>query len=374
MQIPLLDLAAQHSPIKTELMEAVSNVIENTAFSGGTFVKEFEGEFARFCQSAHAIGVGSGTDAIWLALLALGVGPGDEVITTPMTFIATVEAISRTGAVPVFVDIDDQTYTMNPTALEKVVTSRTKAILPVHLFGQMADMNPIVEIARAHGVSILEDAAQAHGAEYDGNRAGSIGDAGCFSFYPGKNLGACGEAGAVVTQNHELAAKIRELRNHGQIRKHHHVSIGWNCRMDGIQAAVLAVKLKNLDQNNEKRREHAAKYAKYLKDLPNLILPASNCRTRHVHHVYAIRVSHRVKFMKYLNMKGIGCAIHYPTPVHLQPAYKDLGKGRGSFPVAERCADEFVSLPIYPELTSNQIERVTQAVREFHENPFSVWT
>lgn len=362
MHVPFLDLKAHHSAHRRELSEAIHAVIDASAFAGGPFVTGFEDDFACFCETRHAIGVGSGSDALWLVLTALGIGPGDEVITVPMTFIATAEAISRTGARPVFVDIEEATYTMDPAALEQAVTPRTKAIIPVHLFGQMADMEPILKFARARGIPVVEDAAQAHGARYDGQRAGSLGSAGCFSFYPGKNLGALGEAGAVVTKDARLADRIRSLRDHGQVRKNHHAEIGWNCRMDGIQAAVLQVKLRYLEGRNEWRRKHAAHYARALEGIAGLVLPTCDPSRTQVSHIYAIRVANRKTFMHHLETRGIGCAIHYPVPVHLQEAYASLAYRRGAFPVAERCAAEFVSLPIYPELTSGQVDAVVQAV------------
>jgi dTDP-4-amino-4,6-dideoxygalactose transaminase len=364
MKVPFLDLHAEHLPLRAELGGAIDEVIEAVAFAGGPFVSDFEERFAEFCHVEHAVGVGSGTDALWLAMLALGIGPGDEVITVPMTFIATAAAISRTGARPVFVDIDATTYTMDPAGIEEAVSPRTKAILPVHLFGQMADMKPILEVARRRRLAVIEDAAQAHGAEYDGCRAGSLGDAGCFSFYPGKNLGAFGEAGIVVTQSSKIADKVRMLRDHGQVRKYHHATLGWNCRMDGIQAAVLQVKLRALERNNQRRRAHAARYSASLQALEGIGLPASDARRAHVHHIYALRVRMRAEFMRRMNASGIGCAIHYPVPVHLQEAYAGFGWRRGSFPVAERCADEFVSLPIYPELSEGQIAAVVEAVAD----------
>ena len=362
MSVPFTDLKAHHVPHRSELADAILEVMDAAAFAGGPFVSRFETAFADYCEAPHAVGVGSGTDALWLALMALGIGPGDEVITVPMTFIATAEAISRTGARPVFVDIEDATYTMDLAGMERAVTRRTKAILPVHLFGQMADMTPILGFARARGIAVIEDAAQAHGARYDGYRAGSLGTAGCFSFYPGKNLGAFGEAGAVVTRDAAFADRIRVLRDHGQIRKYHHASLGWNCRMDGIQAAVLQVKLRRLERDNERRRKHAAYYARALAGIPHLVLPACSPGRTHVHHVYAIRVPERDAFMRHLEAKGIGCGIHYPVPVHLQEAYAGMAHRRGSFPIAERCAAEFVSLPMYPELTTEQIDAVVQAV------------
>lgn len=364
MEIPFLDLKAHHAPLRAEFSEAINKVIDAGEFAGGSFVEDFESAFAHYCGTSHAVGVGSGTEALWLVLLAHGVGPGDEVITVPMTFIATAEAISRTGASPVFVDIEAATYTMDPQALEMAITPRTKAIVPVHLFGQMADMDPILKIAANHGIAVIEDAAQAHGAAYKGAKAGSLGLAGCFSFYPGKNLGAFGDAGAVVTDDSGLAERIRVLRDHGQTRKYHHSVIGWNCRMDGIQAAVLQVKLKQLDRNNRLRSRLAAVYVEAFEQIPGLISPQTGPNRVHVHHIYALRVADRKGFMQHLVSKGIGCGIHYPIPIHLQEAYVGLKRLPGSFPIAERCAGEFVSLPIYPELSGDKIQRVTAAVEE----------
>jgi dTDP-4-amino-4,6-dideoxygalactose transaminase len=273
MHVPFLDLKAHHEPIRAELESAIREVIDCNAFAGGPFVAKFEQDFATFCGAPYAIGVGNGTDALWLTLLALGVGAGDEVITAPMTFMATAEAISFCGAKPVFVDIDEDTYTLDPTLVERAIGPRTKAIIPVHLFGQTADMDPLLEIGRRHGLPVIEDACQAHGAEYKGRKAGSIGIAGCFSFYPGKNLGALGEAGAVVTSNEELKKKIQMLRDHGQSKKYHHAVVGWNARMDGIQGAALAGKLKYLDRANDARRAHARFYDERLADVPEAILP-----------------------------------------------------------------------------------------------------
>jgi dTDP-4-amino-4,6-dideoxygalactose transaminase len=371
MNVPFIDLKAHHAPHRSELATAIHEVIDASAFAGGPFVSRFEADFARFCETPHVVGVGSGTDALWLALMALGIGPGDEVITVPMTFIATVEAISRTGARPVFVDIEETTYTMDPAQLALAVTPRTKAILPVHLFGQMADMASILEFARPRGIAVLEDAAQAHGARYGGHRAGSLGTAGCFSFYPGKNLGAFGEAGAVATWDEGLADRLRVLRDHGQTRKYQHAALGWNCRMDGIQAAVLQVKLRHLEHHNERRQRNAAHYSRALAGIPHLVLPVCGPQRTHVHHVYAIRTPERNGFIRQLESRGIGWGIHYPIPVHLQPAYAGLGHRPGDFPVAERCAGEFVSLPMYPELTSDQITSVAQAVEKALSHEFA---
>jgi dTDP-4-amino-4,6-dideoxygalactose transaminase len=364
MQVPFLDLKSHHAPLLGEINSAIQDVIESSAFAGGPFVGRFEEDFAAYCNAPFSIGVGSGTDALWLTLLALGVGPGDEVITVPNTFMATAEAITYCGATPVFVDVDERTYTLDPQALEGVVTARTKAIIPVHLFGQPADMGPILEFARRHGLFVVEDACQAHGAEYKGRRTGTLGEAACFSFYPGKNLGAFGEAGAVVTGNAELRERIRILRDHGQVRKYHHTMIGWNCRMDGIQAAVLSVKLRYLERGNQLRRTHAAHYNQALASIEEVVTPFQAADVRHVYHVYAIRVQERDQVIRVLSEKGIGCGVHYPVPVHLQEAYRDLRYDQGAFPIAERCAREFVSLPMFPELTSAQVERVAQCVRE----------
>jgi dTDP-4-amino-4,6-dideoxygalactose transaminase len=363
-KVPFLDLNAQHAPLRAEFDRAINEVIDASAFAGGPFVAKFEEDFASFCDCRHAIGVGNGTDALWLALLALGVGPGDEVITVPGTFMATVEAITYCGAKPVFVDVDERTYTMNPRGLAEAVTPRTKAIIPVHIFGQVADMEPILQFARKHNLYVIEDAAQAHGAEYNGKKAGSLGHIGCFSFYPGKNLGAFGEAGGVVTNNDVLQEKIRILRDHGQVRKYHHTMVGWNCRMDGIQAAVLSIKLRHLEKGNQLRRSHAAQYDLAFQSIDGIVTPFRAPYCQHVYHIYAIRVQDRNAVMSRLTEQGIGCGIHYPIPVHLQEAYRNLGYGNGAFPVAESCASEFLSLPMFPELTPGQVATVAEAVKQ----------
>jgi dTDP-4-amino-4,6-dideoxygalactose transaminase len=363
MQIPFLDLKAHHDALKTEINAAIQDVIDANAFAGGPFVASFEEDFAAFCGGRFAIGLGSGTEALWLSLLALGVGQGDEVITVPSTFMATAEAVTFCGAKPVFVDIDEHSYTMDPQLIEQAITPNTKAIIPVHLFGQMADMDPILSIARRRGLFVIEDACQAHGAEYKGAKAGVVSDAGCFSFYPGKNLGAFGEAGAVVTNNDDLRKKIQMLRDHGQSRKYYHDLIGWNARMDGIQGAVLRVKLKYLAQANAARRSNAQRYDQHFAGLNGLIVPKEAGYARHVYHIYAVRVQNRDQLLQALARKGIGSAIHYPIPLHLQKAYQSLGLGPGSFPVAERCAAEFLSLPMFPELTQEQIAIVAQEMR-----------
>ncbi|MHC5053297.1 MAG: DegT/DnrJ/EryC1/StrS family aminotransferase [Planctomycetota bacterium] len=371
MRVPFLDLKAQYESIREEIDEAVRSVIERTAFAGGPFVAEFERDFAAAVGAAHAVGVSSGTSALWLALVGLGVGAGDEVITVPSTFIATAEAVSFAGATPVFVDIDETTYTMDPALVERAITPRTKAVIPVHLFGQTADMDPIMEVARAHGLAVIEDAAQAHGAAYRGLPAGSMGDAAAFSFYPGKNLGAYGEAGAVVTNDAGLAERVRMLRDHGQERKYSHRMVGWNARMDGIQGAVLGVKLRHLDDWNEARRANARRYAEALSGAGGVALPAEAPGRRHVYHVFAARVPGRDAMLEWLKARDIHCGIHYPVPVHLQEAYRGLGLARGAFPVAERCAEEFLSLPMYAELSAEQIGFVAEELTRALSDPGS---
>jgi len=363
-RVPFLDLDAHHAPLRAQFDQAIAAVIDSGAFAGGRFVEQFEKEFATFCGTQHAIGVGSGTEALWLSLLACGIGPGDEVITVPNTFMATAEAITYTGARPVFVDVDERTYTMDPALLEKALTSRTRALIPVHLFGQVSDMDPILSFGREHGLYVIEDAAQAHGAEYKGHEAGSMGDVGCFSFYPGKNLGAFGEAGAVVTNDDKLQEKIRILRDHGQVQKYHHAMVGWNCRMDGIQAAVLQVKLQRLDHGNQRRRGHARQYDQGFRGIEEVVTPFEAGYGKHVYHLYPIRVKERDELMRRLEKQGIGCGIHYPIPVHLQKAYQELGYARGAFPISERTSTEFISLPMFPELSGTQIELVIDAVKE----------
>ncbi len=376
MNVPFLDLKAQYLPIRDEIHAALDGVLDRTAFAGGPFVAQFEKEFAAFCGAEHAVGVGNGTDALWMALLGLGIGPGDEVITVPDTFIATAEAISYCGATPVFVDVEEKSYNMDPVKLEQYLTTRNsqpatrnrlKAVIPVHLFGQMSDMDPIMEIARKYGLLVVEDASQAHGALYNGKPAGSIGDAGCFSFYPGKNLGAYGEAGAVVTNDAALADKMRMLRDHGSAKKYYHQVVGWNARMDGFQGAVLSVKLKYLRQWNEGRRKNAALYGAHFAGFNGIVAPTEMSYGKHVYHVYALRVKNRDALITALGEKGIGTNVHYPVPIHLQNAYEFLGLKPGSYPVAEKCASEFVSLPMFAELTEEQISYVSDAVKAYVE-------
>jgi dTDP-4-amino-4,6-dideoxygalactose transaminase len=383
MKVPFIDLKAQYDSIREEIQTALNKVLESTAFSGGTFVARFEKEFAAYCGCKHAVGVGSGTDALWVTLLALGIGPGDEVITVPNSFIATAEAISYCGARPVFVDIDERTYNMDPNKLEDYLKKRfalcslrsapyamrsapkPKAVIPVHLFGQSTDMDSIMEIAQKYGLFVVEDACQAHGSLYKGRKAGTIGNAGCFSFYPGKNLGAYGEAGAVVTNDDTLAEKIKVLRDHGQPVKYCHDCIGWNARMDGFQGAVLGVKLRYLDEWNESRRHNARRYNNLLSSIEGIKIPKEAEYARHVYHLYVIRTENRDELIRNLTEKNISCGIHYPLPIHLQKAYEFLGLKKGSFPVSEKYAGELVSLPMYPELTEKQIAYVVEEIKNF---------
>lgn len=364
MRVPFLDLKAQYESINGEINEAIQNVISKTAFAGGPFVAAFEESFAEYCSTKHAIGCSSGTSALWLALAALDIGPGDEVITAANTFIATAEAISFVGATPVFIDIEESSHNMDPTQLEAVITDKTKAIIPVHLFGQMANMDPIMEIARRHNLYVIEDASQAHGAEYHGKRAGSIGDIGCFSFYPGKNLGAYGEAGGIVTDNPEWAARMTMIRDHGQSKKYHHEIIGWNARMDGMQGAILDVKLRHIESWTESRRAHAKRYCELLKDVEGIVLPMEADYARHVYHIFAIRADNRDYLMSQLAEKEVFCGIHYPIPLHLQNAYSHMGMPKGSFPVTEACAESYVSLPMFAELNDEQLSYVATTLQE----------
>jgi dTDP-4-amino-4,6-dideoxygalactose transaminase len=362
--IPFVDLKAQYQSIKPEIDTAVIGVLESTQFVLGSAVAAFEKVFAPYCQAEHAMGVSNGTSALHLALLAAGVGRGDEVITTPFTFIASVSAIDYTGARPVFVDIDPSSFTIDPAKIEAAITPRTKAILPVHLYGRTADMDPILEIAKRHNLVVIEDAAQAHGAEYKGRRAGSMGDLGCFSFYPGKNLGAYGEGGAVTTNNPEYARKVRTLRDWGAERRYHHDLKGFNYRLEGVQGAVLGVKMKYIEDWTEARRTHAARYDELLKDSA-YDLPLTPAHLRHVYHVYAIRHPRRDALQSLLTERGIGTNIHYPIPVHLQRCFAELGHKVGDFPHAERAANEVLSLPMYPEFQPQQQDQVIAALHEW---------
>src|SRR5271168_1962412 len=361
MNVPFIDLKQQYLSLKHEILPAVDKVFESTQFVLGNEVAAFEEEFAAFSGSKFSVAVNSGTSALHLALLAAGIGPGDEVITVPATFVATVAAIQYTGARPVLVDVDPESYNMDPARIAPAITAKTKAIVPVHLYGNPADMDPILEIARKHGLTVIEDAAQAHGAEYKGRRCGSMGELGCFSFYPGKNLGAYGEGGLITTSNPELARKMRMLRDWGAEKKYQHVLKGFNYRMEGVQGAVLRIKLRYLEEWTEARRSHARAYTKALSDC-GLQLPVENPANRHVYYIYPILTPDRQQLMEALAASGIQTGIHYPFPVHLLPAYSDLNYAEGEFPVAERIAREELSLPMFAELTEQQIEAVTDYV------------
>ena len=361
--IPIVDLRAQYHSIKPEIDDAVLRVLESTQFVLGEEVASFEREFAAYCQAGEAVAMNTGTSALHLALLAAGVGPGTEVITVPFTFVATVSAVIYTGATPVLVDIDPEFFTMDPGRIDAAITPRTRAIVPVHLYGQAADMEPILDVARRRGIAVIEDACQAHGAEYRGRRCGSMGQAAAFSFYPGKNLGAYGEGGAAVTSDPELARTMRMLRDWGQRQKYEHALKGFNYRMDGIQGAILRVKLRHLERWTEARCAHAAVYDRLLAGGP-LQPPAVRADGRHVYHVYTVRTRERERHRQLLTERGIQTGIHYPIPVHLQPAFADLGYKAGDFPHAEAAAGEVLSLPMFPEMTPQQIEQVAAAVRE----------
>ena len=362
MGVPYSDLKAQYRAIKSEVDAAVLKVLESSEFVLGSEVAAFEEEFAAYSGAAYGIGVNSGTSALHLALLAAGVGPGDEVITVPFTFVATTAAIRYTGATPVFVDIEPLTYNIDVSRIEEKITARTRAILPVHLYGQPCDMEPIMEIAGRRGLTVIEDAAQAHGAEYKGRRAGSLGHMAAFSFYPAKNLGAYGEGGLVTTSDEGFAKQIRMLRNWGTERRYYHVVKGFNYRMDGIQGAILRVKLRYLDSWIEARRSHACVYSNLL-TASGVVTPHANPDVRHVYNVYAVLAEDREALTKRLAAHNVQFGIHYPETIHLMQAHADLGHKRGEFPVSESAAERVISLPMYPELTREQIESVCAAVR-----------
>ncbi len=365
--IPLLDIRAQYAGIREELEPVVLETLASGAYVSGPRVEAFEQDFAAYCGSRESIALNSGTSALHLALLALDIGPGDEVITTAMTFVATVAAIRYAGATPVLVDADLRTFNIDPTLIERAITPRTKAIIPVHLHGRLADMDAIRRVADRHGIPVIEDAAQAHGAEWEGRRAGTFGAIGCFSFYPGKNLGACGEGGGVVTDDAALGAAIRQLRDWGQAGRYNHVRHGFNYRMDGIQGAILQVKLRHLSDWTEGRRRVARIYDKLLAG-SGVITPTKPEGLEHVYHVYAIRSAARDELATRLAAAGVATGLHYPCPVHLQPAYADLGYREGDFPVAERLSREMLSLPIYPELTEAQQEHICGALLRAEED------
>lgn len=365
MNVPFLDLKVQYHAIKTEVDTAISHVLEDAAFVLGKYVEQFESEFARYIGVKHAVGLNSGTAALHLALLAMDIKQGDEVITVPNTFFATAEAVSLVGAKPVFVDIDEATFNMDAKKLEKAITKKTKAIIPVHLYGQPVDMNEIQGIADKHGIPVVEDACQAVGAKYNGKKAGSLGKVGCFSFYPGKNLGACGEGGMVTTNDDHIAAMVRLYRAHGENPKNNHRVVGYNYRMEGIQGAVLSAKLNHLDAWTKKRQENAAYYTKILGNA-DVTLPAIAPNRKHVFHLYVIRSRQRDALKAHLEAKGIGVGIHYLKPIHLQEAYAHLGLREGAYPVAERVMKEILSLPMFPELTKEQMDYVAQQIRGFN--------
>jgi dTDP-4-amino-4,6-dideoxygalactose transaminase len=361
--LPFLDLRAQYEGLRDELLEAVREVADSTGYVLGPKVEAFEREFAALTGARHCVAVNSGTSALHLGLIGAGVGPGDEVITVPMTFIATCWAVSYVGAAPVFVDVDPSSYTLDVGQVERRITERTKAFLPVHLYGQPADLGPLRELSRRHGIPIVEDCAQAHGARYEGRPAGTFGLCGCFSFYPGKNLGALGEGGAVVTDDDRLASRLRALRDHAQTERYRHTELGFNYRMDAIQGAVLGVKLRQLGRWNEARRRLAARYRELLAGLP-LDLPHEAPDRRHVWHLFVVLHPERDRLRAGLASRGVQTGLHYPIPVHLQEAYRGLGYAAGDFPVAERIGRECLSLPLFPEMTDAQQDRVAAALRD----------
>jgi len=363
--VPFSDIAAQNTSIKVELDKAVSRVVRNSAFVLGQEVEVFESAFAEFCESAYSVGCNSGTSAIHLALQALDIGPGDEVITVSHTFIGSVWGIVYCGATPVFVDIEADTMLMDVARVEACITERTKAILPVHLYGHPVDMDPLLEIAKRHGLYVIEDAAQAHGARYKGRRVGSLGDIACFSFYPGKNLGAWGEAGAAVTKSPELALRMRQLRDHAQLQRYQHGEIGFNYRMDGIQGAVLGVKLKYLDKWNDIRRKLARQYSTRLCAVTGLSLQAERDWAESVYHLYVVRCRHRDELKDDLDQRGICCGFHYPVPLHKQPAIEKLMKCTSNLHVTSKAAKQVLSLPLYAELPGNLVDYVVEAVHSF---------
>ena len=364
MDIPLADLNAEYEAVGAEIDEAIRSVVESKSFVGGEFLQRFESEFAGFSGLEHGVGTSSGTTALQLALLACGVQPGDEVVTVPNTFIATAEAIVHAGATPVFCDVDPQTMNMNPERLREAITPRARAVLPVHLNGQPAAMDEISAIAAEHDLAVIEDAAHAHGAEFDGKPVGSFGKAACFSFYPAKNLGAYGDAGAVLTNDPEIAESVRMLRDHGRSAKYTHKTIGFNYRMDALQGAILSAKLRHLADWNANRRRSAAVYDELLAPIPNLTTPVVHPKADHVYHLYVVKLGERDALRTTLADAGIGSGVHYPLPLHLQPAFAYLGHETGAFPVTEALAEQIISLPMFPELTRPQIERVVAVVSE----------
>jgi dTDP-4-amino-4,6-dideoxygalactose transaminase len=364
MEVPFLDLKAQNQALKAEILPLWEEILDSAGFIGGKHVNAFEEEFASACSVKHCVAVNSGTDALRFIFLALGLEPGDEIITVPNTFIATTEAITQAGGKIVFVGIDPDTYNVDTSKLESAITPKTKGIVPVHLYGQPAAMDSVLSIADKYGLWVIEDACQAHLAEYKGRKAGSMGVAGAFSFYPGKNMGACGEGGAVTTNDEDLAAKVRMLRDHGQSKKYHHEMEGYNGRCDAVQAAALRIKLKHLPAWNEARRNNAKIYLDLLKEVDGVILPKTNKHCLHVYHLFVIQVDNRDDVVEALKQIGISTGLHYPIPLHLQKAYECMGLSVGSFPVAENCVKRLLSLPMYPELSEEQIVYVCDCLGE----------
>jgi len=367
IDVPFLDIRKQNSAIWADLKDSFEAAISGAHFILGPNVQLFEENFANFCGVKHCVGVNNGTSALHMSLLALNIGPGDEVITTPHSWISTSWAISYVGATPVYADIDDRSFNLDPSRIEAAITSRTRAILPVHLYGAAADLTAFRDICHRHNLVLIEDAAQAHGAQHAGRTVGSIGDAGCFSFYPGKNLGAFGEAGAVTTNSDRIAERIRRLRDHAQSGRHHHEEIGFNTRMEGLQGAVLNEKLKHLPEWTMQRRQHAAAYLRHLQNIPGLALPFAPDPNEHVWHLFVVLVEDRENFRAYLARNGVSTSVHYPTPIPFQPAYRHLGYQRGQFPVAEGVMEKCVSLPMFPEMTEEQRTVVIDAVRRYYE-------
>jgi dTDP-4-amino-4,6-dideoxygalactose transaminase len=363
--ISFLDLKSQYNALKIEIQNSIQQVLDNTAFALGPNVKQFEGSFSTFCDSEYCIAVNSGTSALHVALLAHGIQPGDEVITVPNSFIATTWAITYCGATPVFVDVDSETWLMNPDLIEQAITPKTKAMIPVHLYGQPADMDPINNIAKKYGLIVIEDAAQAHAATYKGQKIGGLGNTTCFSFYPGKNLGAYGEGGAVVTNDENITKHIQKLRDHGQSEKYRHEMIGYNYRMDGIQGAVLDVKLKYLQEWTSKRNDIALRYQNNLNEIEQIQLPHIRKDSKSSFHLYVVHNEKRNDLMNYLNEKGIATGLHYPVSIHLQKAYKHLGYKKGEFPIAEKNAEQCLSFPLYPELPGDQIDYICNNINKY---------
>jgi len=367
MNVTLVDLVAQYNHIKNEMDKAIHAVLDSGHFVLGEASKEFENNLAEYNSIKHALGCASGTDALQLALMAHGIGAGDEVISIPMTFIATIEVMVLLGIKPVFVDVDPQTYCIDPNQIEAKITNETKAIVPVHLYGQAADMDPIMEIAKKHNLVVIEDCAQAIGAKYKDRKTCTLGDIGCISFFPGKNLGAYGDGGAVMTNDDDIADKIRKIRVHGSASKYQHELLGINSRLDSIQAAVLNVKLKYIDGWNEKRRQHAVRYSELLKDVKDVVFPFTPSYNQHVYHQYTLQVNDRSDLQTFLREKGVATGIHYPIPLHLQPAFKNMGHKEGDFPVSEKISSKVISLPMYPELPKDHQDYVVEQIYNFFE-------